>query len=144
MKMQSKMKAITLCCAVLVGAPGLAGFAQAPKIASSTNSESYIIKLKAPQIDSADVSAIRRHNVIPAAVYWDNLYNVGKVSLLGSTQDGDTAYRVVIVEGVSAQQAQMIADSDPNVKAGAVTAEVTPFHVNLTKNNPSRTLPTRR
>lgn len=116
--------------------------AQSAKAESSAGS--YIIKLKTPQADTADEAAIRAHNVVPAAAYWDNLYNVGKVALLGSAKDGETMYRVVIVEGVNEDEARTIAESDPNVKAGAVTAEVIPFRVNLAKNSQSHAARARR
>ena len=142
MRLQSAWTLNTLCYMVLAGATAAAGLAQTPT--ASASSESYIIKLQAPQVDTADAAAIRKHNVIPAAVYWDNLYNIGKVALLGSAQDGNTKCRVVIVEGVNEDQAKAIASADPNVKAGVVTAEVIPFHVELAKNSQGQVLPGRR
>jgi len=143
MKLQSCWTINSLCCVVLVGATTVVGSAQAAAKAPSS-SASYIIKLKAPQVDTVDSVAVRKRNIVPAAVYWDNLYNVGKVALLGSAQDGDTKCRVVIVEGVNEDQARAIANGDPNVKAGIVTAEVIPFRVELTKNSQGQPLPTPR
>jgi uncharacterized protein YciI len=140
MKLQSPWVIRTLCCLSLAGAT--AASAQTPT--SRSTSESYIIKLKAPQLDSADEAAMRRRNTVPAAVYWDNLYNVGKVALLGSARDGDSTYRVVILEGVNADEARTIARNDPNVMAGAVTAEIIPLRVDLTQNGPIRGVADRR
>lgn len=138
MKLYSAWSINTLYCMVLAGATACATACSAQAPTASTTPESYIIKLRAPQVDTPVSAAIRKRNILPAATYWDNLYNVGKVALLGSAQDGSSSYRVVIVEGVNEDQAKAIANSDPNVKAGAATAEVSPFRIDFAKSSPGR------
>jgi uncharacterized protein YciI len=142
MQLQSGPKFFTLCCVALSAALATAAFAQTPKVPAS--SESYIIKLKLPEVDSPDAMAARKSNVLHSAAYWDNLYNMGTVALLGSAQKGNATYRVAIVEGVTEDQAQTIANEDPNVRAGAVTAEVIALHVEQAKNTQGKGLPSRR
>jgi uncharacterized protein YciI len=136
MKLKSLWAMSTFGCIVLAASTTVAASAQVPKPASSD--VNYIVKLKVTQADTPDGKASRKLNVIAGAAYWDNLYNLGKVALLGSAQDGDATYRVIILEGVNGDEARTMANSDPNVKAGAVTAEIIPMHVNLIDNSRPR------
>jgi uncharacterized protein YciI len=99
---------------------------------------SYYVKLTAPPLSSPERLAVRQHSMIRSAAYWDNLYNVGKVTIVGATKDGSkdgsAGFGVVILEGVSQNEAISIANGDPSVKAGVTTAEVLPMQVFQTKN----------
>lgn len=90
---------------------------------------SYLVRLTALTINTPEELAASKHSVLASAVYWDNLYNVGKVSVLGAAQNGGATFSVVILQGVSETEARSIADGVPSVKAGVTSAEVLPIQV---------------
>jgi uncharacterized protein YciI len=114
---------------------GVAGScAMAEAVAQMPGKQSFLIRLTAVPAKTAEDQTARKRSVLPSAVYWDNLYNVGKVAVLGSAQDGGTTVSVVILDGVSEAEAHSIADGVPSVKAGVTTAEVLPLQVLQTRN----------
>jgi uncharacterized protein YciI len=110
-------------------AAGACAVAQMPAKASPAGC--FYIKLTAVPLNTPEELSARKHSVMPSAAYWANLYNAGKVSMLGSARDGETTFSVVILEGVSEAEAHSIAEGVPSVKAGVTTAEVLPMQVNL-------------
>ena len=105
--------------------------AKAQTHAGDTSTGNFYVKLTAvPSTRPEEVTA-RKHSVVPSAVYWDNLYNVGKVAVFGSARDGSMTFGVVILEGVTEAEAHAIADGVPSVKAGLTTAEVLPMQMYL-------------
>jgi uncharacterized protein YciI len=103
--------------------------AMAETVAQIPSKQSFLIRLTAVPANTPEEQTARKRSVLPSAVYWDNLYNVGKVSVLGSAQDGGTTFSVVILQGVSEDEARSIAEGVPSVKAGVTTAEVLPLQV---------------
>ena len=109
------------------GSLGSCAMAQSPAKVAGTGS--YLVKLTALSSNTPEEAAARKHSVLASEVYWDNLYNVGKVAVLGSAQDGGQTFSVVILQCVSEAEAHSIAYGVPSVKAGVTSAEVLPMQL---------------
>jgi uncharacterized protein YciI len=120
---------LMLIAGVVAGGAGLRATAQAP--AHDNRTGDFYVKLTTVPLDTPEEVAKLKRNVVPSAVYWDDLYNEGKVAVLGLAQEGATKFSVVILEGVSEAEAHTIAEQAPSVKAGLTMAEVFPMQVYL-------------
>ena len=122
-----------------LAAGGAGSCAMAQSRGQALRTGSYLVKLTALTLNTPEELSARKRSVLASEVYWDNLYNVGKVAVLGSAQDGATTYNVVILQCVSEAEARSIADSVPSVKAGVTSAEVLPMQVYLANASRPRT-----